>query len=221
MTLKEAMIELEALGDEKIRRQNEKYGWKGEQFGAKLGDVRKVAAKIKIDHALAEELWKTGNLEARMLSILIVKPKDLSPEHIEAMVRDVDYAWLADWVNSYIVKQHPNNEEWREKWMDDSNPWVARAGWSLTSDRVMKKAPGIDVGEILDRLDKEMATAPEATKWMMNFALGYAGIHHPEHRDRVLKMGERIGAYKDYPVSKGCTSPYVPIFVTELASRQR
>jgi 3-methyladenine DNA glycosylase AlkD len=67
MNLKEAMAELEALGSEQMRGYNAKSGIGENQFGCKMGDIRNVAKKIKTDHALALQLWETGNHEARVL----------------------------------------------------------------------------------------------------------------------------------------------------------
>jgi hypothetical protein len=33
-------------------------------------------------------------------------------------------------------------------------------------------------------------------------------------------MGEKIGLYRDWPVSKGCIIPYVPIWVEEMVKRR-
>ena len=57
-TLKQTLAELKALGDEKIRAQNKKRGAGDNQYGVKLGDLRKLAAKIKTNHDLALELWR-------------------------------------------------------------------------------------------------------------------------------------------------------------------
>jgi hypothetical protein len=32
-------------------------------------------------------------------------------------------------------------------------------------------------------------------------------------------MGEKMGIYRDYPVSKGCTSPFAPIWINEMVGR--
>lgn len=46
------------------------------------------------------------------------------------------------------------------------------------------------------------------------------GIHFPELRERAIAIGERLGIYRDYPVSKGCTSPFAPIWINEMVRRQ-
>ena len=69
--------------------------------------------KIKSDHDLALALWKTGNIDARLLATLIMKPKSLSADEMDQMVRSVDFVGIADWLNSYVVKNHPEKEALR------------------------------------------------------------------------------------------------------------
>jgi hypothetical protein len=54
----------------------------------------------------------------------------------------------------------------------------------------------------------------------MNFCLAGIGIHFPGLRNRAIAIGERLGIYRDYPVSKGCTSPFAPIWINEMVRRQ-
>src|SRR5215510_10902283 len=128
-TVKDTLAQLEALGNEKVRAQNRRNGAGDNQFGVKLGDIRKLAAKIKTNDALAKTLWETGNIDARLLAILLINPKNLSGDEVDRMVRSVGVANVADWLNSYIVRQHPDKETLRQKWMADADPWAARAGW--------------------------------------------------------------------------------------------
>ena len=62
--------------------------------------------------------------------------------------------------------------------------------------------------------------APPQAQWTMNTCLATIGIHHEEHRERALAIGEALGIYRDYPTSKGCTSPFAPIWINEMVSRQ-
>ena len=226
MNLKEALAKLESLGDEKRRAFNVKNGaGKAKQFGVAMGDLRALAKKIKTDHALALELWKTGNIDAQLLAILLMKPKSLSVVELDKMVRAAKFAWVADWLNAYIVKEQPpaDKETLRIKWMEDEDGWAARAGWNLTASRINKggkDVEGLDLPGLLDRIESEMADAPPETQWTMNAALASIGIHHAKHRKRAIAIGERLGIYRDYPVSKGCTSPFAPIWIDAMVSRQ-
>lgn len=54
----------------------------------------------------------------------------------------------------------------------------------------------------------------------MNVALAQIGIRHPKRRRRAVAIGEKLGVYRDYPVSKGCTSPFAPIWISEMVRRK-
>ena len=220
MTLKETLKQLEALGNEKVRAQNRKHGAGDNQFGVLLGDIRKLAAKIKTGHEMAIALWGTGNLDARLLAILLIEPKKLSSTELDRMVRSASVAPAADWLNAYVVKNHPDKEALRQKWMAGDDPWAARAGWSLTSGRIARSPEGLDLPALLDRIESEMGGAAPEVQWTMNFCLAGIGIHFPRFRKRAIAIGESLGLYRDYPVSKGCTSPFAPIWINEMVKRK-
>lgn len=219
MTVKEAMSKLEALGNDKVRARNKKHGAGDNQFGLQMGDIRKIAAPIKTDHKLALELWETGNIDARFLATLIMVPKQMTIAGIEKLVGSIDFVYVADWFNNYVLKEFPQKEELREKWMKSKNPMIARAGWSLTSGRVAREPEGLDIAGLLDRIEMEMPKAKPEVQWTMNSTLANIGIKHAPHRKRAIAIGEKLGIYRDYPVSKGCTSPFAPIWIEAIVKR--
>ncbi|MCF0050599.1 DNA alkylation repair protein [Dyadobacter sp. LJ53] len=220
MTLKETLGQLESLGTEKMREFNTKRGAGEHQFGIKLGDIRTVANKIKSDHELALGLWDTGNIEARLLATLIINPKKLSAEELDKMVRSERYTQVADWLYSNVIKDHPLAESLRTGWVNSDDTMAARAGWSLTSGCVARNPDALDLPATLDRIEAEMPGAAPEVQWTMNSTLANIGIKFPEHRERAIAIGERLGVFKDYPVSKGCTSPFAPIWIREIVRRQ-
>lgn len=232
MTAKEILAQLESMGDAKRRAHNAK-AWVGnpdgapklKQFGCAMGDIRALAKKIKVNHELALELWKTGNIDAQLLAILLMKPKQISAKEIDKLVRTARFGWVADWLNSYIVKEQPDadKEALRVKWMDDKDGWAARAGWNLTASKVNKggkDAQTLDLPALLDRIEKEMPKAPHETQWTMNNTLMAIGIKDAKLRKRAIAIGEKIGLYKDWPVSKGCIIPYAPTAIPAMAKQK-
>lgn len=220
MTLKEALAELEALGSEKMRTQNKRHGSGDNQFGVRRGDTRKLAKQIKTNHELALALWETENIDARFLAILVIKTKALSSVEVDQMVRSLTFTEVADWLISYVVKKHPEKETLRESWMTSDDPMAGRAGWALTAERIVKTPDGLDLPALLDRIESEMGNAASEVQWTMNVALTNIGIHHPSLRKRALAIGEALGIYRDYPTPKGCISPFAPIWINEMVSRQ-
>jgi 3-methyladenine DNA glycosylase AlkD len=219
-TLNDTLERLKALGNAKVRAQNVKNGAGDNQFGVSLGDLRVLAKKIRTNHQLALSLWDTGNVDAQFLATLLIEPNKLSVKEMDRMVRSLTFARVADWLIAYVVRQHPDKESLRRDWLAADNRWAARAGWDLTAERVAKSPDGLDLPALLARLESEMAGAEPAVQWTMNNTLATIGIHFPKHRQRAIAIGETLGIYRDYPVSKGCTSPFAPIWINAMVSRQ-
>lgn len=220
MTVTEILERLKSLGNAARRAHNTKAGAPDNQFGVKLGDIRALAKKLKTDHELALRLWDTGNVDAQLLATLIIRPAALSASELDTLTRSTTCAQVADWLNSHVVAQHPAKEALREKWMKAEDRWATRAGWHLTASRVNQGADGLDLPALLDRIEKELPKAKPEVQWTMNNTLAAIGIHHPRLRKRAVAIGEKIGLYRDWPVSMGCIIPYVPVWVEEMVKRQ-
>jgi 3-methyladenine DNA glycosylase AlkD len=220
MELKEMMAALKAAGNDKVKKLEVRKGAGENQFGVQSGAIRALAKKLKGNPELAAGLWKTGNADAMLLAVLLMNPKQLTAADLEKMVESVTFSHLADWLDSYVTKVHPQNEALREKWMKSKHPMTLRAGWSLTARRVEKEPDGLDLAALLDRIEKEMSGALPVVQWTMNCCLAQIGIHFPEHRQRALAIGEKLGVFRAFPTSKGCTSPFAPIWISEMVKRQ-
>ena len=220
MTVEKVLKKLESLGTERQRDFNKKNGASDNQFGCKKGDIREVAKELKTNHELGLELLQTENVDARSLAILILKPEDLSIKEVEKMVKSETFTHLADWFTMYVIKKRKDKETLREKWMKSKNKMLARAAWSLTSDVASKDPGSLELDAILDRIEKEMPKAAPEIQWTMNFTLAQIGINEKKRRKRAIAIGEEFGLYRDFPVSKGCTSPFAPIWIKEMVSRQ-
>lgn len=213
----EVLAELAGLEDPKIREVNERHG---DDHGVNLGRLRALAKRLKTQQELARGLWATGDTAARLLALLVCRPKAFERDELDAMLREARTPKVHDWLVNYVVKKNPHREELRPAWSADPDPVVASAGWALTAERVVKKPEGLDLPGLLDVIEAEMKDAPERLQWAMNTCLAQIGIEHAEHRARAVAIGERLEVLKDYPTSPGCTSPYAPVWINEMVRRQ-
>jgi 3-methyladenine DNA glycosylase AlkD len=214
--LPEVMREVAALENPKFRAANEV---RGDDHGVNLSHLRTLAKRLKTQHDLALQLWATGDTAARLLATLVCKPKAYDAAELDAMVRDIRAPKLLDWFVTHVVKPGPHAEELRLAWKDEDD-MVGRAGWSLTTERVVKQPQGLDLPALLDQIEAEMKDAPEARQWPMNHCLAEIGIRFPEHRARAVAIGERLAVLIDFPASPGCTSPYAPAWIAEMVRRR-
>ncbi|WP_458779524.1 DNA alkylation repair protein [Arthrobacter sp. D3-16] len=212
----ELRAELAGLEDPRAREVNEKHG---DDHGVNLGKLRAVAKRLKTQHELARGLWDTGDTAARLLALLVCRPKAFGRDELDTMLREARAPKVQDWLVNYVVKKNPHSEELRLAWSADLDPVVASAGWALTSDRVAKQPQGLDLARLLDIIEAEMKGAPERLQWAMNTCLAQIGIGHAQHRDRAIAIGERLEVLKDYPTPPGCTSPFAPIWINEIVRR--
>lgn len=216
-TLDEVMAELAELADARIREVNERHG---DDHAVNLTKLRAVAKRVKKNHPLAVGLWGTGDSAARLLALLICRPREFSADDLDAMIREARTRKVHDWLVGYVVMKGPHAEELRVAWLADADPVVASAGWALTADRVVKKPEGLDLPALLDQIEAEMAGAHERLQWEMNTTLAQIGIENPDLRPRALEIGERLGVLRDYPTPANCTSPYAPEWITEMVRRK-
>ena len=212
------MAELASLEDAGVREVNIRHG---DDHGVNLSKLRAVAKRLKTDPELARGLWETEDTAARLLAILICRPKAFGPGELDAMLRSARAPKVLDWLVNYVVKKSPHVEALRVAWSADPDPVVAGAGWALTADRVAKNPEGLDLDALLDVIETEMKEAPDRLQWSMNTCLAHIGINHPDLRSRALGIGERLQVLKDYPTSPGCTSPYAPIWINAMVDRQQ
>lgn len=216
-TLAEVMAELAALEDPDIRRVNEKHG---DDHGVNLSRLRAVAKRLRTRQELAVELWATGDTAARLLALLVCRPKAFGREELDAMLRQARTPKVQDWLVNYVVRKSPHAEELRPAWFEDPDPVVAAAGWALTTERVSKRPEGLDLAGLLDTVEARMKDAPDRLQWAMNECLARIGIEHAEYRERAVGIGERLEVLKDYPTPPGCTSPFAPVWIAEMVRRQ-
>ena len=217
-TLDEVMAELAALEDPRIREVNARHG---DDHGVNLSKLRAIATRLKTQQGLAFELWATGDTAARLLALLICRPKAFGRDELDSMLRGARRPKVHDWLVNYVVKKSPHAEELRVAWFADPDPAVASAGWALTTERVAKKPDGLDLPGLLDIVEAQMKDAPDRLQWAMNSCLAQIGIQHPEYRARAISIGERLEVLKDYPTPPNCTSPFAPIWISEMVRRQQ
>ena len=216
-TVAEVRAELAALEDPKVRAVNEK---RGDDHGVNLTKLRALAKRLKTQQDLACRLWETDDTAARLLALLICRPKAFGRDELDVMLREARTPKVHDWLVNYVVKKNPHSQELRLAWSADPDPVVASAGWALTTERVAKKPEDLDLAGLLDVIEAEMKDAPDRLQWAMNHCLAQIGIEHAELRTRALDIGERLEVLKDYPTPPGCTSPFAPAWITEMVRRQ-
>lgn len=211
----EVVAELAALEDPKARAVNERHG---DPHGVNLTKLRAVAKSLGTDRELAGELWDSGDVAAQLVALLIAKPKAFTEDELDAMVRSTRSDKAHDWLLNYLVMKSPHAAALRARWLEDADPRVRAAGWALTTHAVA--TADLDLDALLDEIEREMRDAEPKLQWAMNETLATIGIEDRARRARAIAIGEDLQVLADYPVSKGCTSPFAPVWIAEIVRRR-
>ncbi|SDP83021.1 DNA alkylation repair enzyme [Arthrobacter sp. ok909] len=79
-TVDDVMAELAELEDPRALVVNEKHG---DDHGVNLGKLRALAKRLKTQQDLARQLWETDDTAARLLAILICRPKAFERQELD------------------------------------------------------------------------------------------------------------------------------------------
>jgi len=103
-TLNEVMAELEAGGSAQTRKTYSRHGITEPMFGVSYALLGKLQKKIKRDHALALQLWATGNHDARVLAIMIADPQAATSDQLDQWIADSNNYGLTDAIAGYAAQ---------------------------------------------------------------------------------------------------------------------
>lgn len=187
----------------------------------KLGDLRKIANEIKKDHALAMELWSTGEFLPRQLAILIMDPKLLTQELIDKLDQDMQHhileerTQLMDWLMANQLSKDKKTIALMQSWENSPSALQRRTFWYYQARlRWVGQTPPPNTEALLASTEKRIESEEPEVQWAMNFNAGQIGTYQPEYRARCIALGERTGLYKDEIVAKNCTPSYLPKFIS-------
>jgi 3-methyladenine DNA glycosylase AlkD len=190
--------------------------------------IRALAKEIGKNPELSDELWETGVYNARMLALLIADVKQFTPGKLDGWVQDItesgevqeDVEWMCDWLLANIIMKNPKLPEQVTGWENDPSLVKQRIYWAYRC-RTAKSA-GKEVNlQLLETIENAIDTSHPMVQWMMNMCAGFIGMEDAELRTRCIELGERTGLYADYPVSKGCTSPYLPDWLNSISEKKK
>lgn len=185
-----------------------------------MGDLRKIAKDIKMDHDLAMELWAAGKLLPRLLAILVMDNKRLSEDLIDTLEKDIqahpinERNQLMDWLMANQLLKNKKIIPLVESWEKSNSPLKRRIFWYHQARlRWMGQTPPANSPELVTKIEATIAKEAPEVQWAMNLTAGWIGVYEKQYRKRCVAIGENTGLFKGEKVSKGCTPNYLPEFI--------
>ena len=194
----------------------------------KFGDLKKRGKELKQDHELALELWSTGEYHPRLLSTLIFDKKRLEESVVEELATDLmenneaERNQVGEWLLANQLMKSKKLVGFIQSWQENPSPILRRVFWYHQARlRWTGQTPPDNSIDLLDSLEEDMESAEPEVQWAMDFCACQIGVFEVKLRPRCIKLGKRLGLYRDDPVAKNCTPSYLPEFIRIEAAKRK
>ena len=163
-------------------------------LGVNIPTLRKMAKDIGVDHKLAQDLWKTGVHEARLLAGFVDDPDLVTEKQMERWVLDVDSWDVCDLVCSNLFDQTPFAYKKAVEWARRKETFVKRAGFVLMAAlSVHDKGAGDKVFLMfLPIIKREAVDERNFVKKAVNWALRQIGKRNMALNRAAIRMAAEI-----------------------------
>jgi 3-methyladenine DNA glycosylase AlkD len=194
LAAEEILKELHALGDPAAVAGMALFGIRSRKvLGIRTPTLRSMAKRIGRNQALAETLWASGILEARVIACLVGDPELVSDELLEAWVKDFDSWGVCDACCCNLFDK--TKLAWRKAaaWSRREEEFVKRAGFTLMAALAVhdKAAPDERFLRFLPLVRRGATDERNFVKKAVNWALRQIGKRNPAlHREAVRTARE-------------------------------
>lgn len=172
---------------------------RAEIFGVPVGTLRTMAKRIGYNHALAEQLWKSGVHDARMLATMIDDPTEVTPGQMDRWIKDCDNWGLVDTACFHYWDRSPHAFKQIEKWAKAKEEFTKRGAFALLASCALHKT--ISDEQCLRGLELIEAHANDPRNFVkkaVNWALrAIGGKKSPKCRAAARELAEQLSVSED------------------------
>ncbi len=208
MATSDVLKKLEGFGTEQNRTVYRRHGVGDNQYGVSFANLRALGREHLGDQRLADDLWATGNHDARVLATIVADPTAISGSQIDAWRKDLDNYVITD-AFAGLVARTPHCQKMMEKWTKAKAEWTSRAGFGLLAHLAMRDAalPNDYFESYLEMIEREIHTRKNRTRDAMNSALIAIGVRNRHLQQKATAAAKRIGKVEVDHGETGCKTP--------------
>jgi len=210
---------LESLADPQRAKGMAYAGIRGHKvYGISIPSLRKIAKEAGRNHALAQELWKSGIHEARLVACMIDDFKMVTEEQLESWIKDFDSWDLCDQCCSNLFDKTALAYQKAVEWSRREEEYVKRAGFVMMATLAVhdKKAKDDVFLKFLPMVERGSTDERNFVKKAVNWALRQIGKRNTrlnkaaiETAEAILKVDSKAAKWVASDALKELTSPTV------------
>lgn len=221
MTKAEAMSWLEANGTESIRNVLRKHGAPDNILGVKVGDMKILMKQSGKDHALALELYRSGNPDAQYFAGLIAHPAKMDRNELQYWGEHASWHMISDYSVAWNAAESAYAVECGLNWIDTGTELLASAGWCTLAYRSQL---AVDVDPdlykmLVGRVQQKLHQSPSQVRYSMNGFLIAAGSSLPFLTALCKETARALGKINVYMGSTSCKVPEAVTYIDKAIAR--
>jgi 3-methyladenine DNA glycosylase AlkD len=146
-------------------------------FGISVVSLREMAKKIGRNHGLAQELWRTGILDARFLAAFIEEPGKITEAQMDRWAKDFDNWAICDGCSLHLFDRTPFAWKKALSWTTRKEEFVRRAGFALIAVLAVhdKSAPDAKFERTFPLIKRAATDDRNGVKKAVNWSLRQIG----------------------------------------------
>ena len=224
-TVQQVMTELKKKGTEQTRKTLARHGVPDDMFGVKIGDLKTIAKKIKGNHALACQLYETGNYDAMYLAGMVADGSQMTKRQIDDWAKAATCGTLSDYTVAWVATENPHARSLALKWMKSRTESIACSGWSTYSG-IVATTPDDEldlneVTELLDRVVAQIHSAPNHVRYAMNNFVISVGAYITPLLAKAKRAAKTIGVVKVDMGDTACKVPLALAYIEKIEAAGR
>ena len=163
-------------------------------LGVPMPVLRGLGKQAGRSHHLADDLWKSGIHEARILAGLVEELDRVTPQQMDRWARDFDSWDVCDQSCQNVFRYTPFAFEKAAEWALAEGEFVRRAGFALIAGLAVKakSAPDARFEAFLPLIAGAAGDDRNMVKKSVNWALRQIGKRNPALRERAVETAEGI-----------------------------
>lgn len=197
MVFSEVMQGLELLGKERMKKIYISNGAKEPLFGVATGAMKPLYKQIKLNQALADELYQTGNYDAMYFAGMIAEPNSMTEEHYESWIGNAYFQMISDFVVAVTLAEAEIGEVVAEKWILSDEELKQSAGWNcfcwMLGNRKDETFSESKLLHLLQLAKAKIHDAPMRAKIAMNNFVMTVGVSYKPLHEEALNIAKEIG----------------------------
>lgn len=222
MTATEVLDELKRLGNEATKKTLMRHGAREPFFGVRVGDLKALVKKIKTDHALALELYDTGNSDAMYLAGLVADPMAFTKPQLKKWAKGAYWYMLSGFTVPWCASESKFGRELALEWIDSDSEQITNAGWCTYASLLAVKPDGElnlkEVEGLMARAKREIGGAPNRVRYAMNNFVICAGCYVEPLLAKAKAVAKVLG---EVEVDMGDTACKVPVALEYIEKLER